>query len=231
MATKQDMEQWIDVLSGTRLFKGIDRSAVQNLLSCMDASLTFHKKGHLVIRAGETVTSFGILLSGGGQAFKEDLDGRPVIISLLTPGSEIGVMLAACPGRKSPVSVLACQDSVLLSVPFSSLTAGCQKACVYHDRLLSNYMWIVAEKGLMLHERIDCLLKSTVREKIMTYLLRFSQGNSGSFDLPLDRAAMAEYLHVDRSALSRELSRMKKEGLIDFYKNSFRILKKPPVIS
>ena len=111
-----------------------------------------------------------------------------------------------------------------MKIPFERVFTQCEKACPGHAKFLRNYIRIVAEKGLLLHERMDCLLRPTVREKILSYLWRISrEQKSKIFSLPINRNAMAEYLNVDRSALSRELSYMKRDGIIDYYKNTFRL--------
>ncbi len=113
----------------------------------------------------------------------------------------------------------------VLQIPFERVIFRCEKACQRHAILLRNYINSVAEKGLVLHERLDCLLKPALREKIMTYLVRLSREQSSrTFAIPLDRKAMAEYLNADRSALSRELARMQQDGLIDYHKNNFKLL-------
>lgn len=174
---------------------------------------------------GEAVSSFGLLLSGRAQAVKGDAQGRSVILALLKPGDAIGILLAARPGRPSPVTVRVTERAEVLHLPFEGLIAGCKRGCPGADRLLRNYVGIAAEKGLLLHERIDCLLRPTVREKVLAYLRRETErAGRSAVTLPLDRAAMADYLHVERSALSRELSRMRRDGLIDFCKNRFELL-------
>lgn len=133
-------------------------------------------------------------------------------------------MLAAQPEKESPVSIQAQDNISVLMIPYDRILASCARACPKHDRLLRNYISIVAEKGLVLHERIDCLLKPTVREKILTYLLYISrEQKSDSFQILLNRNAMSEYLNIERSALSRELSNMKRDGLIDYHLNSFTL--------
>ena len=110
-------------------------------------------------------------------------------------------------------------------IPFDRLMARCPQNCSQHERLVRNYVGIVAQKGLLLHERIDCLLRPSVRGKIMAYLSRVSgEQGSDTILLPLDRSAMAEYLNVDRSALSSELSKLQGEGLLRFHKNHFELL-------
>lgn len=213
-----------NVLESTALFTGIRPELIPGLLRCIGAREVKVPKGGRIIEEGSPVVEFGILLSGSGQSVKTDAEGRVILITLLSPGSEIGVLLCACPDHRSPVTVQADEASTVLMVRFGGLMTRCAENCPQHERLVQNYVGIVARKGLILHERIDCLLRPTMREKIMAYLNRVSceQGGS-SIRLPLDRSAMAEYLNVDRSALSRELSSMKRDGLIDYYKSHFEI--------
>ena len=206
------------------LFEGIGQDRLQNLLDDLHARIKRYKKGEWIITEGDAAAEFGLLLSGQGRVFKLDAMGRAVMITTLHEGSEIGVLLAACPGRRSPVSVQTAEDSRVLHIAFDRLVAPCEDDGV-RERLLRNYTRMVAEKGLMLHERLDCLLKPTVREKVLAYLQRMScEKGSRDFTVPLDRNAMSEYLNVERSALSRELSRMKRDGLIAYRKNAFKLL-------
>ena len=225
MATCNDFGPSLAMLAGTDLFAGLGGEAIQSLLPCLQAAPKRYRAGECLLQAGDTVKSFGVVLSGSGRAFTEDLEGRQVLLARLEPGSEIGVILSASRGRKSPVTVQAQTDMAVLTIPFSAVLARCPRACESHERLLRNYLGIVAGKGLALHERIDCLLKPTVREKVLSYLNHLAGEQGGRRVLaPLNRASMAAYLNTDRSALSRELSRMRRAGLIDFHKNSFQIL-------
>lgn len=219
------MDNIIDTLIQTRIFAGIERCDMPKLLKCIRAREKRCKENEIIIQEGSIVSDFGIVLSGNGWAIRDDAEGRPVIITLLEPKSEIGIMIAASSGHVSPVSVQAQSNMTVLMTPYDRAVAICPKNCQSHSKLLINYMSVVADKGLMLHERIGCLLKPTLRQKIMSYLRHLSrEQNSGYIVSPLDRAAMAEYLNTDRSALSRELSRMKQDGIIDFYKSSFKLL-------
>lgn len=212
-------------LAQTDLFTGIPPDELPRLLDCIHAKRVNYRKGEWIIEEGSGVYDFGIVLSGHGRSVKWDEADKLIILTLLEPGAEIGVLLAASRSHRSPVAVQAEEDMSVLQIPFERVWSRCPNACPHHDRFLRNYMYIVAEKGLVLHERIDCLLKSTVREKIETYLLRISrESQSRFFTIPMDRNAMAAYLNIERSALSRELSHMKSDGLIDYHKNSFRLL-------
>ena len=195
---------------------------MKNFLQCDNAQSVSFKKDEFIIEAGELTESFGILLEGGAHSLKWDASGKVIIISIIEKGGAIGILLI---GRESPLSVQATEDSVVLMLPFAQLFSRCEKNCAHHEKLLQGYIALTAEKGLELHERINCLLEPTVRKKILTYLQKIShEKKSRTFILPINRNIMAEYLNVERSALSRELSRMKKDGLIDYHKNSFKLL-------
>jgi len=193
--------------------------------SCAKARRVNFKKGDFIIEAGATANEFGILLEGSAHSIKWDASGKQINITMVEKGGAIGVLLVASPGRVSPLTVQATTDTTVLMFPFNQLFAGCEKKCHHHEQLLQDYIKIIADKGIELHERINCLLEPTVRKKIMTYLTTISnEKNSRTFILPINRNIMAEYLNVERSALSRELSRMKNDGLIDYCKNRFKIL-------
>ena len=215
----------IEVLAQTELFAGIAPHNIEALLMCLDIRQSEYQKGETVLWEGDIINDIGIVLRGHGRSVKNDISGRTVIVSHLEEGSFIGVLLAASKERKSPVSVEALDHLCVLFISFASIVKRCEKVCLRHDRLIFNILDGIAEKALVLHDRNDCLIKPTVREKILTYLMKAAKEyNSKTFSIPLDRKSMAEYLNVERSALSRELSQMRKDGIIDFYKNSFKIM-------
>lgn len=216
---------YIPVLTGTGLFSGLAPREISDMLPCLRPRLARYGQGETVLWEGDAVDEIGIVLKGQARSLKTDFSGRTVILTLLSEGSYIGVLLAASRGRLSPVSVQALAPLTVLFFPLASLIRPCPKSCRRHERLLLNILDGIAEKALVLHDRNDCLIRPTVREKVLTYLARMArEEKSHAFTIPLDRSAMAEYLNVDRSALSRELSRMRDDGLIDFHKNRFKLL-------
>ncbi|MCL2841271.1 MAG: Crp/Fnr family transcriptional regulator [Defluviitaleaceae bacterium] len=220
---------YIEDLSKLSLFTEISFEEIKKLLHCTGAICRTYKKDELIIEEGKPITDFGIMLSGSGCSIKWNASGRQIIITLLEKGSMIGILIASKAMHKSPLTVQATSDSQVLRIPFNSIITRCMKNCPCHEKLLRNYISVIAEKGLELHERINCLLEPTVRDKIMTYLRRIAhQQNSHTFTIPINRNIMAEYLNIERSALSRELSKMKKDGLIDYHRNSFRLQKTTP---
>ena len=196
------MKSIIQDLIQTNLFTGISEDGTARLLSCLNARTMEYKSDTVVIEEGNKVWMFGILLSGCGRSYKTDLQGNVITITLLRKGSEIGVLLASRPEQISPVSVAVENGSRALLISYDSLIGSCGRHCPCHRQLL----------------------RPSARSKILAYLKKFPPlSDDGTFTVPLDRNAMAEYLNMDRSALSRELSNMKKDGIIDFHKSRFRL--------
>jgi CRP-like cAMP-binding protein len=215
----------IEVLKKSPLFSNFTTKDINELLSCLGAYELEYKKDEMVLLEGDNIDSIGIILSGYGHSIKNDRSGKTVIVTRLTPGSPIGILLASNQNRKSPVSVQALEDLDVLFIPFLNAIRKCTRLCRRHEKLLLNIFENISEKAMILHDRNDCLIKSTIREKVLTYLsITSKEKESQSFSIPFDRKTMAEYLNVDRSALSRELSKMKQDGLIDYYKNQFTLL-------
>lgn len=218
------MKSMIHDMIQTNLFADISEEDAAHLLSCLSARTVEYRTDTVVIEEGSKTSMFGLLLSGFGRSYKADRQGNVITITLLREGSEIGVLLASSPEQKSPVSVSVEKGCRILFISYDSLIGSCSRNCPCHRQLIRNFVKIVAEKGLVLHERLDCLLRPSARSKILAYLKKFSPlSENGAFTVPLDRNAMAEYLNMDRSALSRELSNMKKDGIIDFHKSTFRV--------
>lgn len=203
------------VLLGCKLFEGTPPDQLDGLLERLCPRREVFPAGALALRAGEQVTDVGVVLAGSGRSLTAGAGGEPLIVSLLEPGSFIGILLAASRDRESPVSVQAQEEMAALFLPADRLTAS---------PLLPRFLDSVAQQSLALTDRISCLIRRSVREKVSAYLLRLAaEKGADAFTVPLDRNAMANYLNVERSALSRELSRMRADGLIDYRKNSFHI--------
>lgn len=215
--------EYIKVLERSPLFNGIPRVDIKVVLECLSASVREYGKGGVILREGEANDDIGILLSGSARSVKTDVNGKLVIVTMLWPGDYIGVLLAASRGRKSPVTVEALCGLSVLFIPVSRMLE--RSDCPHHPALLGNLLDGLAEKALVLHDRNDCLIKPTIRAKVLTFLEREAQrAHSRSLCIAMDRGAMAEYLDVDRSALSRELAWMKRDGIIDYDKNWFKLL-------
>ncbi|SCJ71514.1 transcriptional regulator FixK [Anaerotruncus sp. 2789STDY5834896] len=214
----------IQLPASAPLFAHIPPAALPALLHCLQAVTRRYRPGQTVLWPGQQVSQVGVVLSGRAHSVKSDITGKEVTITLLVPGSSVGVLLAAS-GRSSPVAVRAVSDLAVLFFPADRLTGYCGRCCPAHRQLLTNYQAQLAAKAMALHDRNDCLIRPTLRQKVLTYLLQLA-GRQRRADVvvPLDRAGMAQYLDADRSALSRELSRMRADGLISFHKDHFQLL-------
>lgn len=211
-----------NALENSSLLHGISHNCIKDILLFLSAVRKEYEKGENILWEGDTICDVGILLSGSAQSTKTDVTGKQVIVTMLKPGSYIGVLLAASHHRKSPVSVIALEKLAVLFIPIQNIVV--RNNCPCHSQLLGNLLDGIAEKALVLHDRNNCLIKPTIRSKVLTFLAGESRRfKSNSFTISMGRDAMAEYLNVDRSALSRELSRMKRDGLIDYKKSWFEL--------
>lgn len=211
-----------DILAESQLFEGISAGKITLILPCLAAVRRKYEKGGTIIWEGESVNEIGILLSGKAISLKTDANGNQVIVTLLKPGSYIGILLATSRERRSPVTVQVQEAAEAFFIPVRNFLSENYPCRV---QILENLLNGISEKALVLHDRNDCLIKPTIRDKVLTFLLEESRKcGADSFKLELGRDDMAEYLDVNRSALSRELSWMKRDGLIDYRKNWFRLL-------
>lgn len=216
---------YINCLSQSRLFWGIAPNDIQKILICLAAVCKKYEKDEMVVFEGDPVNDVGIILQGMAQSTKLNINGKQTIVSIHYPGGYTAILTAASRERKCPMSVQALEPLTVLFIPIKNILTRCPVSCVSHEKLLGNLFDSIAERALELHDRNDCLIMPTIRDKVLTYLTKVCrEAEKQTVLIPFDREAMAKYLNVDRSALSRELAWMKRDGLIDFYKNEFKLL-------
>ena len=219
-------KEYLSELKTMKLFYGIQESEMTAMLGCIGAYLKEYKKNQYIITLEENVEAVGILLSGKVDMIKEDLWGNKTLLVSMQKGELFGESFSCGIVKNATVSFVADTASMILFLPFSRILRTCNMPCKFHHRLIENMVTVIAEKNIVLMDKVDILSKKTLREKIATYLLQeASKQQSLYFDIPLGRVQLAEYLCVDRSALTRELNTMKAEGYIDFDKNTVRVLK------
>ncbi len=193
------------------------------MLSCLGARISRFKKGGYILIAGEETRSIGILLSGQAAVYKDDILGNRSVLTLLSPADMFAESFLCAGITSSPVTVEAGADTDVLLIPLDRIIKTCTSCCGYHNSLIENMLGIIARKNLSLGDKLDHIAKKTTRQKLASYLL--AQAAKGSeFSIGLDRQGLADYLCVNRSALSRELSRIAEEGIISFHKDRFSIL-------
>lgn len=207
------------------LFEGISADEIGQALDCLGATRRRYDRDEIILAAGAAVSSVGVVLEGSVTVEKEDIMGNRTIIAAV-PAPGIFAEAFACAGtEESPVTVRAAENSIILFLRFARIVQTCPSSCSFHSKLIENMMKTLAEKNIVLNNKISVLSMRTLRERIMTYLIQVA-GKQGSkeFMIPFSRNELADYLNADRSAVSRELGFMKQAGMIDYYKNSFRLL-------
>lgn len=209
-------------LSAIPLFSGCTPEEIGEMLRCLSASRCVYGRGETILQAGQEAEAMGIVLSGCVQLELDDVWGRRSIIGQAGPGDVFAETYACAPGARLMVSAVAAQKSEILFLNASRLLHTCPTACPYHTRLIQNLLAVTAQKSLALSRRILHTSQRSIREKLLSYL-SYEANLQGmrDFCIPFNRQQLADYLSVDRSALSAEMSRMKRDGLIDYEHSRF----------
>lgn len=219
------MKEYIKILMKTMLFKGICPIDAEKFLECAKYKILHFKKNEIMLKNGNFNTKVYILLDGKINLYRIDFEGNCNIIESITSAQIFGASFA-CSGQKLSLSAVADSDCSVLVFDGEKLFNICNNSCDFHRVLVSNLIKIFSQKNILLNEKIQCLSKKTTKEKIMTYLFLVSQKiGENEFDIPFDRQQLADYLGVERSAMSVEISKLRKEKIIENNKNHFKILK------
>ena len=207
------------------LFEGIKPEDRKPMLHCIGYHLKQYSKGEVIAFEGDNLKHIGIVLSGSVDMVKEDLWGNKTMLIRTRKHEMFGETFACGNDNLAVVTFVVSEDAKVLFMPFSRVMHSCTMACEFHHRLIENMVKVIANKNRDLMQKVDVVSKRTIREKLLAYLsIQAQQQNSRYFEIPFGRVELAEYLCVDRSALTRELAKMKEEGLVDYHKNCFRIL-------
>lgn len=206
------------------LFAGIAPAEVPHLLTCLGCRARTCRKGETVLREGDTVDFIGVVLFGTVQVSRTDHAGNRILLSAFGPGSVFAESLSCAGVPKSPVSAVSAENSSILLIPCHRLLRTCESACSFHATLIENLTRLLARKNLLLNSRIEIIAKRTIREKVLAFLEQ-ERGPSGADTIAVrfSRNEMADFLCVDRSALSRELGAMQRDGLIRYEGNVFTL--------
>ncbi len=220
------MKKNIAILMKTPLFQYISENDLELLLPCLSAREKFCDKGEIVFMAGEKVFYVGVILSGLIHVIKEDVLGRRTILGEFGPGDLFGEAFSFGRVERLPVTVMAAAPSEIMLLDCKKIMGLCGSCCAHHTRLIGNMLAILAQKNILLSEKIEAMAQRTTREKLLTYLNTQAQ-KKGSLDftIPFNRQELADYLGVDRSAMSSELGKLQAEGLIHFRRSSFQLHK------
>ena len=215
------MKEYFPVLKSVSLFSGIDIGGLEPMLGCIGAKVKKVRKGAIVLLAGDKPRHVGIVLSGQLQIIREDYEGNRSILSVLTSGDTFAEALCCAGVAESPVTVLADSEGAIMLLSIERILHTCPQSCSFHRAMIKNLLGIVARKSLMLQNHMEILSLNSIRAKVIRYIESLAPKHGHEVVIPLNREEMADHLCVDRSALSHELSKMKKDGLIDYRKNRF----------
>ena len=219
------MEKYLPILRNSPFFKGLSDNEILSILHCVNATVISKERASYIFRAGDSTEVMGLVVSGCVLVMQEDLWGHRNILSKCHAGDFFGEPYAASLGAVLNISVAAEEDCEIIFLNIQRLLVTCQTACEHHQKLIRNLVSVLANKILILNDKITHVGKRTTRDKLLSYLSAESiRRSSLSFDIPFDRQQLADYLCIDRAAMSTEISKLQKEGFIKTNRNHFELI-------
>ena len=219
------MKKYIPVLKRTKLFSGVGEEDIASLLSCLGARKKEYKKGEYILREGEHISDIFILVEGKIHIQKDDYWGNRSILSVISVGEMFGEGYAAPESGALLNDVVAVEDSSVIFFDVKRILTTCSSACRFHNMIVQNMFFAISDKNRKLVQKLGHMSGRTTRAKLISYLSEEAkrQGSS-AFTVPFNRQQLADYLCVDRSAMSNELCKMRDEGMIKIEKSRFELL-------
>jgi CRP-like cAMP-binding protein len=215
----------IKKLSSLELFAGIAPEELSAMMHCIAPAVRKYGKGSIAAIAGDSLSGIGLVLSGEIEIARENAAGVRTIMDIAGTGSVFGEMAAFSGRRVWPATVTVRKDGALMFLPPERFLGNCDRSCIAHKRLIQNMLKIISDKAIGLNRKVEYLGIKSMRAKIATYLLEQSRVyKSATFLLPMNKNDLADYLNVSRPSMSREFSRLREEGVIDYYLSSIRLL-------
>ena len=219
------MQKYRSALEKCSLFDGIQTQDLQAMLGCIGGHILFTPKRQPVLREGDPAPHNGMVLSGAVRMEREDYYGNRSIVALVSEGSLFAEAYACAGAAALPISVVADEDSTVLLMDSRRITVSCSNACAFHSRIIHNLLGMVATANLRYDQKIQITSRRSTREKLLAYLnSEAKRQGCNRFSIPYDRQELADYLEVDRSGLSAEISKLRKEGILECHKSEFILL-------
>ena len=216
------MEKYYSKIKNSPLFCGITDAELEKMLKCFGGYVKKYEDGDMIIRQGEIISKIYLILDGEVNVEKETYWGRRIIIQKLYANNNIGLALVASKNIEANINAACVGHALILILNYEKCSRMCQNACMHHGVLISNLFKILSKENIELIEKIENISQKTIRDKLLTYLSNESQKHkSNIFEIPFNRQDLADYLNIDRSAMSFELSKLKSEGYINYKKNKF----------
>lgn len=218
-------EKWNKQLKECKLFENIPEADLNMMLNCLNPDIKYYKRNELITMAGENFKSVGIVLSGKTDVVKENAAGNRIIMAILEPGQIFGETMAFSNSAVWLATVSAEEDSAVMFIPPEKIVQNCARQCSSHKLLIVNMLQVLSEKAIMLSRKVDYLAAGSIRRKISLFLLeQYKSSGRDAFVMPMKRNELADFLNVPRPSLSREMCKMRDEGIIKFNRSSVRIM-------
>jgi len=220
-------KNFIDMIKKTPLFNDINDAELESMLDCLSCETKIVHKNETLLLAGDKPLHIGVVLSGLIHIVKEDYDGNQMLVAAVPPNETFGEAVCYAGVDESPVTVFAADESRVLLLRYDRIVHICRNVCEYHQKLIENMLRLVAGRNLYLQDRIEIISIKSIRAKVLRYLESLASKQGREIVIPFNQTRLAEYLCVERSALAHELARMKRDGLIDYRRNSFILNRNP----
>ncbi|WP_329381892.1 Crp/Fnr family transcriptional regulator [Anaerofustis butyriciformans] len=220
------MDKYFDILLKCPLFKGVEKNQLKSMIKCLKGKIITVKKNENIFFEGELTQNFGIVLIGKIKIIRDDYYGNRSVLTILKESEMFAEVFAFAGLNTFPVSAVADKDSEIMLLNTDKVMTMCSASCHYHNLVIKNLLKEMAQKTLSLNKKIRYMSEKTTKNKLMLYLLdQAKQNNSCEFTIPFDRQALADYLGVERSAMSAEIGKLKKLGIIDTKGSWFNVKK------
>ena len=218
------MKKYISFLKRTKLFSGVGDEDILSMLNCLDAAVREYNKGEYAFRQGEYIRNLMILAEGRLHIQKEDYWGNLNILNEIRPGEMFGEAYIVPNSGTLMNDVIAAETSTVLFFDMERILTVCPSACPFHTQLIKNMFYTISDKNKSLVQKLSYMSERSTREKLLSYLSdEAKRQNSSSFSISFNRQQLADFLSVDRSAMSNELCKLRDKGMLDFHKSEFTL--------
>ncbi|MBR4628059.1 MAG: Crp/Fnr family transcriptional regulator [Ruminococcus sp.] len=207
------------------LFRGISREDCERMLGCFNAEIKKYRTGSRIVELSGSRDRIGIVLSGTAAAVRYDINGVRTIVETLGEQSIFGAYFSLSSNARSVTEIYAETDCEIMFVRRSEITKRCENACLCHSRVVENLLELMTEKTIALSERIEVLSQRSIEDKLISCLqiIESKTPEGKTPQIPFSTTALSDYLCVNRSALQREMTRMKNKGILTMSKRKFRL--------
>lgn len=218
------MRKYVEVLKKSNLFESINENDIENMIGCLGIREKRYTKGNYIYHLGDRISTLNMVAEGEVHIVKEDYWGNQSILTEIGIGELFGETYACLNNIPLQINVVAVKNCTIIELDISKVINTCSNSCQFHSKLIQNLLFVLASKNLMLTNKLEAMSQRSIRDKVMTYLSQQSRKNDSSeFDIPFNRQQLADYIAVDRSALSKEICRLRDEGILEFNKNHFEL--------